>query len=176
MEHILSYQYDVSLSYKRSDDWARYVDNHFFPKLRFWLGAELGHPARIFFDAQDVETGASWPYKLADGLAHSRTMVCLWSKEYFNSDWCKEELTQMLARRKSLTGPNGPPPLILAVIIHDSEDLNQSLKDIQRFDLHKYCNPWMTDGSPAAEQLSVEIARLARDVANAVEQSPGHDE
>src|ERR1022692_3291043 len=99
MEHILSYQYDVFLSYKRSDDWARYVDNHFFPKLRFWLGAELGHPATIFFDPQDIETGASWPYKLADGLFFNKTAASEFSKVSLNSALPKEESTAMLARR-----------------------------------------------------------------------------
>jgi len=81
----------------------------------------------------------------------------------------------MLARRKSLLGPSGPPPLILAVIIHDSENLDHSLADIQRFALQDYCNPWIAEGSPTAERLSMEIERLARDVADALAKVPEYD-
>jgi TIR domain len=171
----MAYQYDVFLSYRRSNDWPRFVENHFIPKFQHWLDAALGHTSKIFFDVRDIETGDAWPYKLANGLAHSKTMVCLWSREYFSSRWCELELTQMLARRKSLVGPLGPPPLILAVVIHDSEDIDPSLTDIQRFTLRDYCNPWIAEGSQTAERLSVEIEKFARDVADALAQAPEYD-
>lgn len=171
----MAYQYDVFLSYRRSNNWPRYVENHFFPMLKHWLDTILGRPSLIFFDVHDIETGEAWPYKLANGLACSKAMVCLWTKEYFGSEWCRAELTQMLARRKALAGPLGPPPLILAAVIHDSRDLDPTLSDIQRFQLQKYANPWMANDSPAAEQLSMEIEKLAQDVANALEKAPSFD-
>jgi len=171
----MAYQYDVFLSYRRSNDWPRFVEKHFFPKFKHWLDAALGRTSEIFFDVHDIETGDAWPYKLANGLAHSKTMVCLWSREYFSSKWCALELTQMLARRKSFEGSSGPLPLILAVVIHDSENLDHSLADIQRFTLQDYSNPWIAEGSPTAERLSVEIERLARDVADALAQVPAYD-
>ena len=171
----MTYQWDVFLSYRRSNDWPRFVEKHFLPKLQHWLDAALGYASKIFVDVHEVETGDAWPYKLADGLAHSKTMICLWSREYFSSKWCAGELSQMLARRKSLLGPSGPPPLILAVIIHDSENLDHSLADIQRFALQDYCNPWIAEGSPTAERLSMEIERLARDVADALAKVPEYD-
>lgn len=176
MEDALGYQYDVFLSYKRSNNWPRYVEKHFFPMFRHWLDAELGYHAKIFFDAQDIEIGESWPHKLAYGVAHSKTMVCLWSREYFRSEWCKEELTQMLARRKSLAGPAGPPPLILAVILHDCQNLDPILADIQRLSLKDYSNPWIAESSLTAERLSEEIERLATAVAHSVALAPDHDE
>jgi hypothetical protein len=81
----------------------------------------------------------------------------------------------MLARRNSLEGSFGPPPLILAVAIHDSEDVHASLADIQRFNLQDYSNPWIAEGSLMAEQLSMEIEKLARDVADALAQVPEYD-
>ena len=172
----MAYQWDVYLSYRRSNDWPRFVEIHFLPKFRHWLDAALGRESKIFVDVREIETGDAWPYKLADGLAHSKTMVCLWSREYFSSKWCAGELTQMLARRKSAIGTFGPPPLILAVVIHDSENLDRSLADIQRFALQDYSNPWIAEGSPTAERLSVEIERLARDVADALARVPEYDD
>jgi hypothetical protein len=171
----VTYQYDVFLSYRRCNDWPRYVERQFLPKFKHWLDAELGHESKIFVDVREIETGESWPYRLADALAHSKVMVCLWSREYFSSKWCEAELTQMLARRKLLVGPVGPPPLILAVAIYDSEDVHSSLADIQRFPLQAYSNPWMADGSPVAERLSMELQRLARDVRDALTRVPEYD-
>jgi hypothetical protein len=176
MGSLVTYQYDVFLSYRRANDWPRFIENHFLPKFRHWLDATLGRTSSIFFDVRDIETGESWPYRLADSLAHSKVMVCLWSREYFTSRWCEAELTQMLARRKSITGPLGPPPpLILAVAIHDSEDLDPSLADIQRFPLQDYSNPWIAEGSLVAERLSMELEKLARDVAAALARAPDYD-
>jgi hypothetical protein len=81
----------------------------------------------------------------------------------------------MLARRQALTGALGPPPLVLAVVIHDSKDVDSSLADIQRFPLQDYSNPWIAEGSPVAERLSMEIAKLAQHVAAALEQAPEYD-
>ena len=171
----MTYQYDVFLSYRRTNDWPRFVEYHFFPKFKHWLDAALGRTSSIFFDVRDIETGEAWPYRLANGLAHSKAMVCLWSREYFSSKWCAAEMGQMLARRKSLVGPLGPPPLILAAVIHDSQDLDPSLADIQRFPLQDYCNPWIAEGSPVAERLSMEIEKFARDVADALAKAPEYN-
>lgn len=172
----MAYQWDVFLSYRRSNDWPRFVEKHFLPMLQHWLDTVLGRKSDIFVDVHEIETGDAWPYRLADGLAHSRTMVCLWSKEYFSSKWCALELAQMLARRKLLTGASGPPPLILAVLIHDSEKVDPILEDIQRFALQDYCNPWIAKGSRTAEHLSVEIRRLAQHVGKALNTAPEYDD
>jgi hypothetical protein len=165
----------VFLSYRRTNEWLRFVTRHFLPKFKHWLDNHLGRSCSIFFDGRDIETGASWPHRLASGVAHSRIMVCLWSSEYFSSDWCSAELAQMLERRRSLAGSSGPLPLILAVVMHDCEDLDPRLGDIQVFDLKDYCNHWIADGSPMAERLAAEIEKFARDVARALQQAPEHD-
>lgn len=172
----MAYHYDVFLSYRRSNDWPKFVERQFLPKFKHWLDAELGRASSIFVDVHEIETGESWPYRLADALAHSKIMVCLWSREYFSSKWCEAELTQMLARRKSLMDPAGPPPpLILAVAIYDSEDVDPTIADIQRFPLQEYSNPWIAEGSQVAERLSMELQRLAGHVADAVARAPEYD-
>src|SRR5215472_2736632 len=120
----MAYEWDVFLSYRRSNDWPMFVEKHFFPKFKHWLDTAAGRPSDIFFDVHDIETGEQWPTKLANALAHSRTMVSLWTKEYFNSKWCESELKLMLARRNSTCGPYGRPPIVLAVIMHDSEKVD----------------------------------------------------
>jgi hypothetical protein len=142
-----------------------------------WLEAELGRPPppRIFFDANEIETGESWPHRLAEGVASSKLMVCLWSKEYFSSPWCLAELGHMAARRQSVGPPDAPLPIIIAVVIHDSERISPHLQDIQRFGIQDYANPWLARDSPKAEELSERIRVLARHVAHALERAPEYD-
>jgi TIR domain len=173
----VAYEWDVFLSYRRSNDWPRFVEKHFLPKFKHWLDAALGSTAQIFVDVREIEAGDDWPYKLANALAHSKTMVCLWSAEYFTSRWCELELTQMLARRRSLAGPAGElPPLVIAALIHDSENLSGELRRIQRFPMQDLSNPWIARGSLTDERLAVQIEKLAQQVARALRQVPAHDD
>lgn len=172
----MAYEWDVFLSYRRSNDWPRFVEKHFYPKLKHWLETIRGH-SDIYFDVNATETGDDWPYDLAWGLARSKVMVCLWSAEYFTSKWCALELTQMLARRKSLAGPSGRlPALIVPALIHDSETLPPELKRIQQFPMQDLSNPWIARGSETEERLAVEIEKLARHVAHALRKPPDYDE
>jgi hypothetical protein len=174
---MMAYEWDVFLSYRRSNDWPRFVQRQFLPKLKHWLDTVLGDAAKIFVDVNEIETGDDWPYALAHGLAHSKIMVCLWSAEYFRSKWCALELTHMLARRKSLVTRSGQlPPLILAALIHDSNNLTRELSRIQKFPMQDYSNPWIADGSLTEERLSVEIEKLARHAGNALMHVPEYDD
>jgi hypothetical protein len=173
----MTYQYDVFVSYRRTNDWPRYVEKLFYPMLQHWLDTTLGRASPVYLDVRLKETGQSWPHKLAEALSASKVMVCLWSKEYFDSDWCRAELSHMLARRAHVAGDAAPPPLILAVLIHDGEDLQNDpdLGDIQQFALQHLSNPWMTEGSSSAEQLSAELRLLAEDIEKAIGQVPNFD-
>jgi hypothetical protein len=169
------YQYDVFLSYRRANQWPRFVDAIFVPMFRHWLEAEIGQPPRIFFDVEDIETGESWPRRLAMGIAQSKVMVCLWSNEYFRSSWCQAELGQMLARREIAKARSGPLPLVLAVVIHDGESISPSLNDIQRMPIQEYANPWLARDSPRAEELSERIRKFCIHVAHALTKVPECD-
>lgn len=170
-----AYDYDVFLSYRRAGYWPKFVDDHFFPKFEHWLYTTLGRAPSIFFDTRDIETGQSWPYRLAEGLARSKVMVCLWSKQYFSSQWCAAELSHMLARKQSLANDFGPLPLVLAVVIHDGQNIDPRLDGIQRFPLQSCCNPWIAEGSPTAELLSMKLQEFAEHVAHALDRVPEYD-
>jgi hypothetical protein len=172
----VDYQYDIFLSYRHDNEWPRFIKKHFKPKLSHWLDTKLEAKSKIFFDEQSIETGAAWPHSLADGLAYSKIMVCLWSKQYFSSLWCKAELKQMLLRRTALTKPNNAPPrLIIAVAIDDCDEVHDSISDIQKFPLQEYSDPWIADNSLADYYLSQEIRHLADHVATALLAAPEFD-
>src|SRR5262245_22700326 len=127
----MSYEWDVFLSYRRRNDWPQFIEKHFLPKFRHWLEAETKQESKILFDADVIETGEDWPARLADALAHSKTMLSLWSGEYFNSRWCKAELSMMLTRRNTVApGRYGRPPIIHAVVMHDTEEVADEVADI----------------------------------------------
>jgi hypothetical protein len=166
------YQYDVFLSYKRANRWPRFVNAIFIPMFRHWLEEEMGCPPRIFFDADVIETGESWPHRLASGVASSKVMVCLWSNEYFCSPWCQAELSQMLARRERTKINSVPLPLILAMVIHDGQNIAPYLNDIERMPIQKYANPWMAKDSPRAEELSNRVRKFSSHVHHAISRAP----
>jgi TIR domain len=169
------YQYDVFLSYRRANEWPRFVNNIFTPMFRHWLEAELGYPPKIFIDVDDIETGDSWPHRLASGIALSKIMVCLWSTEYFASEWCKAELGHMMARMEQTKEDLGPLPLILALVIHDGENISPQLGHIQRFPIQQYANPWIARDSLRAEELSEWIRRFCIHVGHALSKAPHFD-
>jgi hypothetical protein len=169
---MLDYQYDVFLSYRRANQWPKFVEAIFIPMFRHWLEAEIGQSPRIFFDVDEIETGESWPQRLAMGIAFSKVMVCLWSNEYFRSPWCQAELGQMLARREVTKLKSGPLPLVLAAVIHDGENISPYLNDIQRMPIQEYANPWLARDSPRAEELSERIRKFCIHVSHALAKAP----
>ena len=175
----MPYDYEVFLSYRRHREWAHWVRNDFLPLFEHYLGEELaGSGPKIFFDVNDIETGTAWPWKLANALARSKILVCLWSRQYFSSPWCKAELSYMRARENrcrfgTLEKPEG---LIVPVIIHDGEDLPAEEKITEPLRLADVVNVRMAPGSRKAEELAERIEKWAPDVARAVHRAPDFDE
>jgi hypothetical protein len=170
----LSYKYDAFLSYRRVNKWPVFVEDIFMPMLWHWLQEELDGETEIFYDKDRLETGGEWPHELAEALAMSKVMICLWSRQYFASDWCKAELSHMLARRKAI---GGAPllPLIIPVVIHDGESIPAQLGGITRFQIQKYASPWLGEGSRKKEELAYEIRRLAEHTGRALARVPDYD-
>jgi hypothetical protein len=88
----MAYRWDVFLSYRRFHEWPRWVNDHFLPLFRFYPGEELGRDALVFVDTEEIQSGSFWPLSLAECVAESQVLVCLWSRLYFTSSWCAAEL------------------------------------------------------------------------------------
>ena len=169
----MSYKWDAFLSYRRADDWPRFVDGIFLPMLRRELSDALGGQAKIFHDMR-IEVGAEWPQELGLALATSKILICLWSRQYFSSDWCKAELSQMLARREAIGGIP-LPPLVISAVIHDGDHIPEELGSIQRLDIHLYASPDLAEHSPRREELSFCVRDLAEHAAKSIEKAPPFD-
>jgi hypothetical protein len=143
----MDYNYDVFVSYKRSEEWNDWVSHKFIPMLRRHLDLRLADTPRIFCDDQ-IHAGTDWPDELAHALASSRVLIPLFSRGYFSSSWCLHELYAMRhkEKRSNLRTPMRRSGIIVPARIHDgtSEDLPAGLQDncrnetvdLTRFMLH----------------------------------------
>jgi len=167
------YLFDFFISYKRDAETRSWIEKHFRPLLNLRVRQEIGRDPRIFIDDQ-LETGASWPVQLGESLGRSRILIALWSKDYFSSNWCVLEMSQMLAREKqsNMRGVGNSRGLVIPVVIHDGEEFPNSLCDIQRIDIQSCFNVRMAVDSRRAEDLDAILAREARAFAKALECAP----
>jgi hypothetical protein len=166
------YRYDVFLSYSRSGHWETFVDEVFEPMLTHWLGEELGRTPAIFKDRARLSIGQSWPDTLESALRSSRVMITLWSRQYFASEWCRHELSFMLARASLFKRRGVSDRIILPTIVHDGKRFPTFLSVLQGLNLSEYADPFMTVQSTLRDRLSAKIQELSRDAASAIESVP----
>jgi hypothetical protein len=173
----MAYRWDVFLSYRRFKEWPDWVKNHFLPLFTHYLGEELGRDADVFVDTGAVESGTTWPLKLAEGLSQSKVLVCLWSRQYFSSSWCLCELAHMRAREQACGFGSVAQPgcLIVPVVLHDGEDFPPAVRHIQRADFKEVANVRIAKGSARAEQLADAVRHWVPEVKNAVMRAPDFD-
>ncbi|MDH3892313.1 MAG: toll/interleukin-1 receptor domain-containing protein [candidate division Zixibacteria bacterium] len=169
----MAYQYDIFLSYRRNPETLRWIHQHLQPLLTLRVSLELGRDPVIFIDDQ-IEAGTDWPLELATKLATSRVLIPLWSKTYFNSKWCMEELSIMLAREEetSRRKPDNPRGLVIPGIIHDGDEFPAEISRIQYFELRECFNVRMAKDSPRAEELDEILNQQAPAIAKAIEAAP----
>lgn len=167
----MSYTHDVFVSYSRAESWPRFVSKHFVPVFKHWLAAELGRSGRIFLDTTSIGVGDRWPDELEFGLSRSRVMVALWSRNYFESQWCRRELSSMLARESAFRAHDIKVPIIFPVVLHDcvgEDDVPDVVSDLQRLSIHEFADPFMRSNSRTREGLSSALRPLCSAVSAAI--------
>ena len=97
----MSYEFEIFLSYARSETEGQWVRNHFAQHLEYRLNDVTRDRVRISWDHQ-MEAGVSWPEELKRRLRHSRMLVAVWSPEYFRSHWCMAEWRSFREREAML--------------------------------------------------------------------------
>ena len=174
----MGYNYHVFLSYRRYGEWPEWVEKQFLPLFKHWLGEELGEIPKIFIDIESIETGTSWPIKLRKSLAESCVIVPLFSRNYFHSEWCRRELSYLLAREKKcgFNTSDQPQRLIVPAKIHDGKDFPSVIKDIQCACLERCSNVRIAPDSPRREELSDLIETWVPDISSAIQSVPEYDE
>ena len=173
---MADYEHDIFISYRRMDkDWVSWTHENFLRPLRSLLRPALGN-VRIFADDQ-IETGASWPAYLARAHSHSRILIPILSRDYFNSDWCRLELALMHHREK-LVGyrtPAQPSVLILPVVIDDGDFFPPEVQDMQGESIHRFAITCMCTNGPRQEEFAAHLKEWCPRVEQAMEAIPTYD-
>ena len=167
----MSYQYDVFISYNRF--WQKWVENIFQPLFEFWLTAELGRSANVFFDFEQ-EKDNLWPKRLGEGIASSALIVPLWSRNYFSSCWCTHELGHMLQRQDILDKDKSlhTPQVIVPLIIHDGEHFPEGVDLTNALNIAELTNVITKENGATHEKLSAALQNWMPNVAKRVENAP----
>ncbi len=170
------YEYHIFISYRRSDeDWVRWTRENLVRPLRTLLRPALGD-VRIFADEQ-IESGTTWPMRLAQALARSRLVVPVLSRDYFNSDWCRLELALICHREQQcgMRTPANPDGLILPLVIDDGDTFPAEIQAIQTKRIHDFANPWMRPDSPRQEELAEHLRLWCPCVEDALRRVSAYD-
>jgi hypothetical protein len=125
------YLYEVFLSYARHPNQAPFVREVFFPCLEENLKEVLQGSAevRVFrdFDFQSIPPGCDWVKRLTDALSRSIVFVPIFTHQYFDSPYCREELAVALRKGTNLVFP---------VEFKDCAPCPEEVDKIQRLRLH----------------------------------------
>ena len=168
----MSYQFDAFFSYKRdpeSDDWHERVKD----KIAFWLKHELmRNEVKIFYDREDIRTGARWRARLESALKTSRCIICIWSPLYFRSKWCLSEWKTFAERGKTLNCE-----LVLPASYFDGESFPPEAREIQFLDFSHYAStmPRFWDTQLAVDFENTCLRPFARAVADIIRNAPVYD-
>ncbi len=107
-------------------------------------------------------------------LAKSRLIIPLWSRNYLHSRWCSLELSHMVAREqdtacRTVSNPFG---IIVPTIIHDGENIPNSIGHVQRLETVNCFNVRMRRDSQRAEQLDAILSSNSESIAKSINSAP----
>lgn len=136
----MSYEYDVFVSYKIGKVYGRWVHEVFIDFFKEYLDQSLGRVSEIFLDKDSITNGDAWPERIKRSLLTSKCLVAILSPLYFNSPWCKKEISVMLFREERLgyRKLNNPSGLISAVTLHDGDRFPEIIGKIQNRDWRNF--------------------------------------
>jgi FxsC-like protein len=115
--------------------------SRFYRDLLATIRRKRAEGSEGFFDGTGIQQGDSWPSSLGTALGTCRVLICMYSRAYFNSEYCGKEFEVFHSRLERYPGrlPQGvrQPPLILPVLYAPPQDVPQLetiLSDIQYMD------------------------------------------
>lgn len=104
------------LSYSRQDNRDFGVVTPFVEKLRALVKAKSGRQLEVFVDEVNIEWGADWRQKLADGVQEALIFIPLLSANYVASQSCRDEFLAFYNKAQVL----GVTELLLPVLLFQS--------------------------------------------------------
>lgn len=161
------HRYHVFVSHSSHDRLAfgKKVFGKFIEEFRQPLEALLGvvsGKSAVFVDEREIEWGDEWHESLQDAVCRTRSLICLVSPQYLNSEWCGREYQVFLSRKQASgskdegTAPSWIFPILWealpgkrklpAVISRFQYRLPEAPEDLEQRGLRYYCstNKWTT--------------------------------
>ncbi len=94
----------------RDDDYHLGAITELCNVLSSAVSVAIGEDFEIFLDRKDIRWGQHWPSELKGGVAGGRFLIPVLSPSFFNSDYCRQELTEFFeferqAKRNDLILP-----------------------------------------------------------------------
>jgi FxsC-like protein len=85
-----------------------------------------------FFDQTGIEPGDKWDNKVAQALTSARVMLCLFTRNYFNSTVSGQEMEVFRSRVESYANAKGiaHPPLIIPILWHGPDRIPKPLPSV----------------------------------------------
>ncbi len=125
----MAYQYDIFISYKRSNTGTRWVRNYLYPLLNDRLQQNSPVEVRLSCDFQ-IEDGALWPAEIENRIQNSAILLAVWSAEYFRSSWCMAEWQSFRRREASLglSSRKKPTGLVYPIRYADGDHFHPDAK------------------------------------------------
>jgi len=171
---VSGYEFDVFISYSRHGSGAKWLMNHFYPKIQDCLADQIAPMPRVFVD-KSMPRGVHWPSQLQKALRHSKIMIALLTPLYFQSRWCMAEWHNMKAREQmlglgTLDRPHG---LIIPILYSDSENFPEEGRHLSWWNFKDLSTPEpVFQESRDYVRFHQEVTNLAKDLVELIQQVP----
>ena len=167
---LMSYKYDIFVSYMHDQQMESWVHQHLIPFMQSFIGNALNSPIEIFIDRKGIASGDAWPLRLQQALAQSRCLIAIWSPLYFHSSWCRRECAVMLHREtklgyRTILNPKG---LVIPIKVFDGKFFPPKARQIHWIDFGKY---WIIGDGFSKTERYVEFQDVLREWAFDVRRS-----
>lgn len=97
----MTYEFDIFVSYRRTESISRWVKNYLVPLLQERLNQIAPKDIHIFCDYKMAD-GVNFPAELERQIKASSLLLGIWSANYFRSKWCMAEWESFRERQKQL--------------------------------------------------------------------------
>ncbi len=165
----MAYRYDIFISYKRRPEIVEWLDQIFIRLLDKYLTEELGYQPNLFVDREEIDYGEQWVERLKEGLKHSKTLVPIYTAEYFQSDWCIREHNYFTSRLDKLKMKQINYDMIIPVRLGDGAHYPKSVYGYQMTDLRDFYQSGKAFvESPKFLQLEENVKKFATALAEKI--------
>jgi hypothetical protein len=172
----MAYRHDIFVSYWRDPQALLWITRFLRPMLSSRVALALGRRIDIYVHevTDQIPAGMAWPVDLGETIAHSRTLIAVWSRGYLSSEWCRQELSIMLDResRTRARTVRNKYGLIIPIVVQDGETIPKRLASAQRLEVRDYYNEHMVPNGEKAEKFGDLLTTHAEGIAAAIDAAP----